>query len=480
MPSANENNMPEIPILDIADAFADAVEPADFPCAVLRYRNKNWDGQVGLADLADEDWIAHFARFDPLPGNLPEPLALRYHGHQFGVYNPQLGDGRGFLFAQLRGPGGRLLDLGTKGSGQTPYSREGDGRLTLKGGVREVLAASYLEALGVNTSKVFSLIETGEQLWRGDEPSPTRSAVMVRLSHSHIRFGTFQRTAYHDARQDMARLVDHCVRHYYPEAEDPDMARQTVALFERICEATARMVASWMAAGFVHGVMNTDNFNITGETFDFGPYRFLPVSDPNFTAAYFDQQGLYRFGRQPTQGIWALQQLGGALTLLAEADELSGALSVYEPAYQRAFARHTLALLGLLDGATLKDDLIFLQDFYGWMTQSGADWAQTFFDWFGGEASTARAAQSPQAALYESEEFAGVRGGLTARSPDRPERLSAPYFSKARPVSLVVEEIEALWAQITDGDDWSGFGRKLDEIQSLHAAMDWPGPHTRA
>src|SRR5206468_8151249 len=136
--------------------------------------------------------------FEPLPDNLREPLALRYHGHQFRVYNPEIGDGRGFLFAQMRSGDGRLLDLGTKGSGRTPWSRFGDGRLTLKGGVREVLAAEMLEALGVPTSRAFSLIETGEALTRGDEPSPTRSAVLTRLSWSHIRFGTFQRLAYLD------------------------------------------------------------------------------------------------------------------------------------------------------------------------------------------------------------------------------------------------------------------------------------------
>jgi uncharacterized protein YdiU (UPF0061 family) len=139
-----------------------------------------------------------------LADNLPQPLALRYHGHQFGVYNPELGDGRGFLFAQLRDGNGRLLDLGTKGSGQTPWSRQGDGRLTLKGAVREILATEMLEALGANTSKTFSVVETGESLWRGDEPSPTRSAVMVRLSHGHIRIGTFQRLLVLEDAQSMA------------------------------------------------------------------------------------------------------------------------------------------------------------------------------------------------------------------------------------------------------------------------------------
>src|SRR6185295_8001328 len=140
-----------------------------------------------------------------------------YHGHQFRTYNPDLGDGRGFLFAQLRDDGGRLLDLATKGSGQTPYSRFGDGRLTLKGGVREVLAAEMLEALGVYTSKAFSLFETGEALTRGDEPSPTRSSVLVRLQHSHIRFGTFQRLATLGLDEQIAKLTDYCLRHYFGE-----------------------------------------------------------------------------------------------------------------------------------------------------------------------------------------------------------------------------------------------------------------------
>jgi uncharacterized protein YdiU (UPF0061 family) len=164
--------------------------------------------------LSDEEWVAHFGRFEALPNMAQPPLAMRYHGHQFRTYNPQLGDGRGFLFGQLRDQTGRLLDLGTKGSGQTPWSRQGDGRLTLKGGVREILAARMLEAQGVSTSKALSLIETGENLIRSDEPSPTRSAVLVRLQHSHVRFGTFQRHAFLEAPERLTALVDHCVAAY--------------------------------------------------------------------------------------------------------------------------------------------------------------------------------------------------------------------------------------------------------------------------
>jgi len=463
-------NTPDTPFLALADVFADAVEPAKFPKQVLRFRNIRWADRVGLNAMPDEYWTLYLASFEPLPGNLPHPLAMRYHGHQFGVYNPDLGDGRGFLFAQVRDDAGRLLDLGTKGSGQTPWSRQGDGRLTLKGGVREVLAASYLEALGVNTSKAFCLVETGEALWRNDEPSPTRSAVLTRLSHSHIRFGTFQRCAYFEDRAAMARLVDYCVANFHPQAEDPDMARKACGLLDAVTRATARMIGQWMAAGFVHGVMNTDNFNITGETFDFGPWRFLPVSDPNFTAAYFDQNGLYRFGRQPVQGAWSLQQLASALLLLADADDLAPALAPYQEAYRDSFIAHTHALLGIAPTGEAEADTDFLQSFYGWMTESEAAWPQVFHDWFGGSASEARAMQGPQAALYAGEAFAPVKAAIVSRDPVRPERVDAAVFQRAAPPKLLIEDVESLWVPIAESDDWSAFEAKLADLEALRLA----------
>ena len=461
------------PIAQISTYFADAAEPASFPTAVLRFRNTRWAENIGLDSLDATAWIQHFAKFEPLPDNLSQPLALRYHGHQFHTYNPDLGDGRGFLFAQAQDRAGRWLDLGTKGSGQTRWSRQGDGRLTLKGGVREILAASYLEALGVNTSKAFSLIETGEDLHRNDEPSPTRSAVLVRLNHSHLRFGTFQRAAYFDDAKAMAALIQHVVEFYYPECADESLGKTTPALFERMAQTSGAMIGQWMAAGFVHGVMNTDNFNITGETFDFGPWRFLEKSDPNFVAAYFDQQGLYRFGRQPAQGLWALQQLGGALSLVADGEDLSQSLAAYEPAYQESFAAHTLALLGLERGTVLRDDLLFLQDFYAWMTTSGANWAQTFFDWFGGDASAVRADGSPQSALYKADAFKPVRDAIGARTPHRPNRLDHRYFQSPQPVNLIVDTVESLWSEIAERDDWAPLNAHLEQIEAARQAYHW-------
>jgi len=245
-------------IASLGAKIGDAVRPANFPETILRFRNDRWAATVGLADYDDAAWVRHFGRFEPLPDNMPEPLALRYHGHQFRVYNPDIGDGRGFLFAQMRDGDGRLLDLATKGSGITPYSRRGDGRLTLKGGVREILATEMLEALGVNTSKTFSIIETGEQLIRGDEPSPTRSAVMVRLSHSHIRIGSFQRVAAEGDAEFMQQLIAYCLTQLYDVAPAENSAAQLLGL---AVERVADLAASYMVAGFVHGVLNTDNIN---------------------------------------------------------------------------------------------------------------------------------------------------------------------------------------------------------------------------
>jgi uncharacterized protein YdiU (UPF0061 family) len=444
--------------------FADPVTPAQFPVHVRRWRNQAWADRVGLAALDEAAWQAHFARFEPLPDNMATPLAMRYHGHQFRSYNPDIGDGRGFLFAQLRDDGGRLLDLGTKGSGQTPYSRFGDGRLTLKGGVREVLAAEMLEALGVYTSKAFSLFETGEQLVRGDEPSPTRSSVLVRLSHSHIRFGTFQRLAYLDRPDLMRTLIAHCIEHYHPQLDGPDPVG---ALFGEIVAESARLAASWMAAGFVHGVLNTDNLNITGESFDYGPWRFASTSDPSFTAAYFDETRLYAFGRQPEAVSWALSQLGGALTLVAPVEALEPQLARFAPTYGLALRDRMFARLGLARG-DLDADLAFLQAMLDWMTASQVGWDQFFHDWRGGGASGERALAGPEAGRYAATDFAAIRAGLVARATTAPHH---PYWQRPLPHTLSIDEVEALWAVIAERDDWSLFHAKLAQIGELRDAL---------
>lgn len=407
--------------------------PARFPEHRLRYADTHSAEAIGLNDV---DWTARFGRFEPFEGSLSDPLALRYHGHQFRHYNPDIGDGRGFLFAQCRDADGRLLDFGTKGSGQTPFSRSGDGRLTLLGGVREVLATRYLEHLGVNTSRSFCLIETGEALQRGDEPSPTRSAVLTRLQHSHIRFGTFQRQAFLGRTDNLDALVDYCRRHFYPDITCPADLLRAVAI------RSADLVASWMAAGFVHGVMNTDNMNITGEVFDFGPFRFLPHYDPAFTAAYFDHSGLYAFARQPEAMGWNLGQLAQSLSLIEDDKALISALEVYPDHYESALVRHMFRRLNL--DVPAKGSAEFVKLTFDCLRESRASWPDFFHDWTGGP--TVAPLQDYPDSVWR--EWTKTYNTLSVAGP-RPDT--------DRPATLLYDQIGALWAPIDENNDWSHF-----------------------
>ena len=440
---------PDPRILRLAGWIGDPVAGADFPETVLRFRNDAHAASVGLAGLGDAEWCGHFGRFAALPDNLPQPLALRYHGHQFRVYNPEIGDGRGFLFAQLRDGDERLLDLGTKGSGTTPWSRQGDGRLTLKGAVREILATAMLEALGVDTSKTFSVIETGEALYRGDEPSPTRSAVMVRLSHGHIRIGTFQRLAALSEREHMAELVDYCLENY----PGPEVGENRAAvLLNQVVERLADLAASYMTAGFVHGVLNSDNMNISGESFDYGPWRWVPTWDAGFTAAYFDHAGLYAFGRQPEALHWNCGQLAVALRLLSDAPPLVAALERFAGLYRANLARRFAWRLGVAPRGA-EADLAVVVAAEKAMRDSGVGIDEFFFRHRGGRSTD---------------------GDLAATLSGHEGEAGHPYWSDPASQTMLIDEVEAIWGAIAERDDWEPLHAKLAALKRMGDALSEP------
>lgn len=460
---------------DLGPDFFDEVTAASFPDHIMRYRNQRAAESVGLGHLTEPEWISHFGQFFPLPGSFQTPLALRYHGHQFQSYNPDLGDGRGFLFAQLLdNTDGRLLDLGTKGSGQTPWSRRGDGRLTLKGGVREILATEMLEALGVNTSKTFSIVETGEELVRGDEPSPTRSAVMVRLSHSHIRIGSFQRQAALKRPDNLEKLMDHAIRHYMPDVWREDRRERVLAFLAQVTENVAATGAAWTAAGFVHGVLNTDNINVTGESFDYGPWRFLPTYDPAFTAAYFDSTGLYSFGRQPETLLWNLARLAECFLDFAEAKELEEALSGYWPKFQAGLSYNFCRRLGIEPTEaknSTETGIDLLKALIEFWTATQAPYEQVLFDLRGGPQSSSRLTTSPIAERYGHATFAAVSSLLASSFQTSSEaNLGHTYFLRSTPRTMLVEDVESIWEPIAAADDWSLFHRSLDDIAEMRDA----------
>lgn len=337
----------ETALENLGDDYFDIVAAAEFPEHILRFRNDQLLAKIGLKkeEVREDHFVEAFGYFYS-----QRPfLALKYHGYQFGEYNPYLGDGRGFLYGQIRGIDHNLYDFGTKGSGRTPYSRNADGRLTLKGGVREVLAAEALHSLGVKTSRCLSLIETGEALWRGDEPSPTRSSVMIRFSLSHLRFGTFERLHYIQRSDLIKKLLDHVINYYYPEVTNAKIEHQEeryLMFYESLVNRVAKLAAQWMSAGFCHGVLNTDNMSITGESFDYGPYAFILNYNHQFTAAYFDYGGRYSYGNQPFICRLNLEMLQVPLKMIVSSRELENILVKFDQIYQQNYKELMLARLG--------------------------------------------------------------------------------------------------------------------------------------
>ncbi|MEM1311436.1 MAG: YdiU family protein, partial [Cyanobacteria bacterium P01_H01_bin.153] len=456
-----------IPALEsLRDDYYDVVAAAEFPQTLLRFRNDDLLPQIGLDPTTVSD--AHFVEaFGKFAGRSPF-LALRYHGYQFGAYNAFLGDGRGFLYGQVQGQDGDLYDFGTKGSGTTPYSRGGDGRLTLKGGVREVLAAEALHALGVRTSRTLSLMETGESLFRGDEPSPTRSSVMVRFSRSHIRFGTFERLDYLDRTDLIQRLLEHVIEVYYPAASQlSDLQERYERFYQDLVQRTAELAAQWMSVGFCHAVLNTDNMSITGESFDYGPYAFIDQYDPQFTAAYFDYSSRYCYRNQPPICRLNLQMLQKPLQRVISEETMAAALEQFEAHYEQAYSQLLLKKLGFVTLAEpLGSDLVKrtlellnavtvgYHDFFRALAeQFSPSWAEAADEIFGTtmQASDAEA----QAALAQWRQH--YQQALQTQSPESLAQMSAQLRQTNPRTVLLRPEIEAIWEPIVAENDWQPF-----------------------
>jgi serine/tyrosine/threonine adenylyltransferase len=474
----------ESPLADLGDEYYDVVTPASFPQHILRFRNDDVLAQIGLAkdEVSDRDFIEAFGEF----ANHEPFLALRYHGYQFRSYNPFLGDGRGFLYGQVRAQNGKLYDFGTKGSGPTPYSRGGDGRLTLKGGVREVLASEALYALGVNTSRTLSLIETGEALQRGDEPSPTRSAVMVRYSQSHIRFGTFERLNYIHRPDLICKLLNHVIEVYYPHLLTVQDEQKRYALwFAELSERLATLVAQWMSAGFCHAVLNTDNMSITGESFDYGPFAFMDEYDPRFTAAYFDYSGLYCYGNQPGACYWNLEKLAVALKEVIDTSGLEAGLAQYQPTYDQAFCTNTLKKLGITPelaaklSANLQRELIAgtldlleqthvsYPDFFAKLTQQfDSQWQNDATLIFSATVETAEKQDNSEAAEQLKAWRQLYQHCLSQLLPEQMDSVQACLKATNPMTVLLRPQIEAIWAPITEEDNWQPFYDLLSKVQN--------------
>lgn len=457
-PFLNLNYEPAIESL--AD-YHDVVTAAEYPMHKLRWRNDDILPTLGLepSQVSDDDFIEAFGHFQAV-----RPfLALRYHGYQFGEYNPQLGDGRGFIYGQVRGLDDELYDFGTKGSGRTPYSRSADGKLTLKGGVREIIASEALHRMGVKTSRCLSLVETGEGLWRGDEPSPTRSSVMVRFSRSHIRFGTFERLRWIGSADLTRKLLDHVLQIYYPHIWGKE--NQDSIFYLELVERVATLCAQWMAAGFCHAVLNTDNMSITGESFDYGPFAFIPTYDPRFTAAYFDHAGRYSYANQPAACYWNLEKLQDPLSMVMDKDDLRSSLEKFKDFYRTAYCEMMLKRLGFatlsepeteeLIGATLEllsvVQAIGYNQFFVKLRQSfQTSWRENVSKIFADHDWELTDQQLPLL-----EKWRVVYHQLLIRQPIAEMENIAQQLKLANPTIIFLRpKIEELWEKIAVDDDW--------------------------
>ena len=301
------------------------------------------------------------------------PLAQLYAGHQFGNFNPQLGDGRAILLGEVIDSVGKRRDIQLKGSGPTPYSRMGDGRAWVGPVLREYLISEAMHALGVPTTRALAAVATGEPILRESGPLP--GAIVTRVAASHLRVGTFQVFAHRGETEALKTLTDYAIARHYPDADGP------LGLLRAVCAAQAELVAQWMSFGFIHGVMNTDNCSISGETIDYGPCAFMDAFHQGRVFSSIDRQGRYAYGNQPQIVVWNMAQL--ATSLLQQMDDKETAVEdateivhdmpeLIEAAWLRRFA----AKLGISNPRP--EDVDLINELLSLMQTDGSDFTNTF------------------------------------------------------------------------------------------------------
>ncbi len=333
----------------LPERFFARVNPASRKAPSLIKVNGELAGELGL----DADWLRSPAGVEVLSGRSvaegSEPLAMAYAGHQFGNFVPQLGDGRAILLGEVVDKTGKRRDIQLKGAGQTPYSRNGDGQAALGPVLREYLVSEAMAAFGIPTTRALAAVTTGEPVFR-EKTLP--GAVLARIASSHVRVGTFQFFAARGDTEAVRELADHVLARHYPAAMDAE--NRYLALLEAVIAAQADLVARWMHVGFIHGVMNTDNTSIAGETIDYGPCAFMDTYDPATVFSSIDQFGRYAYGNQPQIALWNLGRFAETLLPLIATDQdaaiaiAENALSDFAGRFQDAHQTGMMRKFGIL------------------------------------------------------------------------------------------------------------------------------------
>jgi uncharacterized protein YdiU (UPF0061 family) len=329
----------------------------------------------------DPSFLAGPVGTEILAGNLvpdgANPLAMAYAGHQFGNWVPQLGDGRAILLGEVIDRDGVRRDIQLKGAGRTPFSRGGDGRAALGPVLREYIVSEAMAALGIPTTRALAAVATGEHIWR---ETPEQGAVLTRVARSHLRVGTFEFFANKGDVEGVRALADYVIARHYPDAANAE--QPYLALLEAVIARVAALVARWLSVGFIHGVMNTDNMSIAGETIDYGPCAFMDIYHPATVYSSIDRNGRYAFVNQPRMAHWNLSRLAGALLPLFGVEESAavamaqGALDTFPAIFEAEHLTLLRRKLGLLE--THDGDAALAQDFLNRMAENEADFTLTF------------------------------------------------------------------------------------------------------
>jgi len=300
-----------------------------------------------------------------------EPLAMLYSGHQFGVYVPQLGDGRAILLGEVRNDRGEKWDLHLKGAGRTPFSREGDGRAVLRSTIREYLCSEAMHGLGIPTTRALCIVGSNHKVYREQVET---GAMLVRMAPSHVRFGSFEILSYRKQHEQLTVLADYVIAQHYPHLVD--LSDKYARFFSEVVERTAKLIAQWQAVGWAHGVMNTDNMSIHGLTLDYGPFGFMDDYDPGFICNHSDHNGRYAFNQQPYIGLWNLSCLAQALLPLSEKEDLKAALDRYTSLCEGQYMELMRAKFGLME--TKEEDVSLIQDLLALMQLHHVDYTSIF------------------------------------------------------------------------------------------------------
>lgn len=357
-----------------ADQLTDLVSPVAVTPVVqpaLKLFNRTLAEQISFPQSLQQESELLEALFSAQGELNQRAVAQKYGGHQFGSWNPELGDGRGLLLAELTDNNQTSWDLHLKGAGKTPYSRFGDGRAVLRSTLREYLASEALHALGIPTSRALGLITSNEAVYRETQE---KAAMMIRVSQSHIRFGHFE--YYHHSQQPekLDALFQYTLNKHFPSCLSQDIPH--LAMLETIVLSTADMIAKWQAFGFCHGVMNTDNMSIHGITFDFGPYAFLDKYEPGYVCNHSDHSGRYAFDQQPGVALWNLNAFAHAFTGYLSIEQIKHALGQYEVRLLDQYASLMRQKLGLFKEQP--QDMSIVNGWLDLLSQNQSDYTLSF------------------------------------------------------------------------------------------------------